>query len=91
MHRDIKPENVLISPDAGDGKVSVKLTDFGFAAFCNPVKGLSQRLGSPMYMAPEIIKNEPYGCKVDVWSIGVIAHVLLSGSPPFFARTQKDI
>lgn len=44
-----------------------------------------------MYMAPEIVKEEPYKCKVDVWSVGVIAHVLLTGCPPFFAKTQQEI
>ena len=91
VHRDIKPENVLIYSDAGDGKVGVKLTDFGFATFCNPVRGLQQRLGSPMYMAPEIVKDEHYSCKVDIWSIGVITHVLLTGCPPFFGKTKIDI
>jgi len=91
VHRDIKPENVLISQDTEDGKVCVKLTDFGFATFCNPVEGLQQRLGSPMYMAPEIVKLQPYNCKVDVWSIGVITHVLLTGCPPFFGKTKESI
>jgi len=42
-------------------------------------------------MAPEIVKNERYDSKVDVWALGVITHILLTGSPPFFGKEKKDI
>ena len=57
MHRDIKPENILIQP--GDGPldpITLKLTDFGFASYFKKENGLSQVLGSPLYMAPELIE-----------------------------------
>ena len=53
VHRDIKPENILIQKNGDD--VVLKLTDFGFAVFFNQEKGLKQVLGSPLYMAPEIV------------------------------------
>ena len=58
-HRDIKPENILLSPEeqTGDSSINLKLTDFGFACFYDPDKGLKQVLGSPLYMAPEIVQE----------------------------------
>ena len=57
VHRDIKPENILLAPEEGTNKdaLNVKLTDFGFACFFKKEKGLKQVLGSPLYMAPEIV------------------------------------
>ena len=48
-------------------------------------------MGSPLYMAPEIIKRVPYDEKVDIWSLGVIIYILLSGRPPFAGRTKQEI
>jgi serine/threonine protein kinase len=55
VHRDIKPENVMIQSTANEDNITLKLTDFGFAVFSNPVEGLKQVLGSPLYMAPELV------------------------------------
>ena len=71
--------------------ITLKLTDFGFATFLNPAKGETQVLGSPLYMAPEIVSQQTYNSKVDIWSIGVLTHILLSGCPPFFGKTKQDI
>lgn len=58
-HRDLKPENLLCqSTDLND--LRIKLTDFGFATFLNPNKKLSISLGSPLYMAPELVNEEEY-------------------------------
>ena len=88
VHRDIKPENILLCPEESrPGEViQVKLTDFGFATFFKKGESLKQVLGSPLYMAPEIVQEQAYNTKVDIWSVGVIAHILLSGSPPFFGK-----
>ena len=93
VHRDIKPENILLAPEEKTdvSSINLKLTDFGFACFFDPEKRLKQVLGSPLYMAPEIVKELHYGKAVDIWSIGVIGHILLSGSPPFFGKSKPEI
>ena len=48
-------------------------------------------LGSPLYMAPEIVQEQAYDAKVDIWSVGVIAHIMLSGRPPFFGKSKQEI
>jgi len=67
------------------------LTDFGFANYYENDKGMTEVLGSPLYMAPEIIKRTAYDKKVDVWSIGVVTHIFITGMPPFFAKTKDGI
>lgn len=87
-HRDIKPENVLLeSKDVNN--LTCKITDFGFSKFFDPRDGgLSEMLGSPLYMAPEIIKKVPYNEKVDIWSLGIMTYILLSGKPPYTGKTK---
>lgn len=91
VHRDIKPENILFQSKDPKDK-TIKLTDFGFAQFYDNEKGgMSDTLGSPLYMAPEIIKKVKYDFKVDVWSLGVITYILLTGRPPFSGKTKEEI
>lgn len=89
-HRDLKPENVLMA-STDKNNLDIKITDFGFATFFNKDEGLEQVLGSPLYMAPELCVEETYNNKVDIWSIGVIAYVLVHGKPPFFDRNKDRI
>lgn len=93
VHRDIKPENILLAPEeqASPAKLNLKLTDFGFACFYRRERGLRQVLGSPLYMAPEIVREQQYDERVDVWSVGVIGHILLSGCPPFYGQSKQEI
>jgi calcium-dependent protein kinase len=87
MHRDIKPENILMVSESMDN-LNIMVTDFGFACFHNPLEGVSDVLGSPLYMAPEIIKEENYCEKVDIWSVGIVTYILLSGRPPFKGKVK---
>ena len=93
VHRDIKPENILIDSrlDQEGDSINIKLTDFGFACFFNGDKLMKTWLGTPHYMAPEITKKQAYGNKVDVWSVGVVAHAILTGQVPFTGKKNDDI
>uniref|UniRef100_A0A8C1RZ05 non-specific serine/threonine protein kinase n=1 Tax=Cyprinus carpio TaxID=7962 RepID=A0A8C1RZ05_CYPCA len=89
-HRDIKPENLLVQRD-GSGCLNLKLADFGLAmVVTEPVFTVC---GTPTYVAPEILAETGYGVGVDVWAMGVILFVLLSGFPPFRSpdRNQEEL
>ncbi|KAH7681002.1 Non-specific serine/threonine protein kinase protein [Dioscorea alata] len=88
MHRDLKPENFLFS--SGDEEAALKATDFGLSVFYKPGDTFSDVVGSPYYVAPEVLRKL-YGPEADVWSAGVILYILLSGVPPFWAETEAGI
>ena len=91
VHRDIKPENILFEK-ADQNESLIKITDFGFANFLDPnEESLTDTLGSPLYMAPEIVKKVKYNTKVDIWSLGVLTYIMLSGKPPFNGKTKEEI
>lgn len=89
IHRDLKPENILLESKKVDN-FDIKISDFGLSCFFDPKKGLGDHVGSPSYMAPEIIKGEKYNEKVDIWSIGVITYILLTGRLPFNGKTPDE-
>ncbi|KAL6134758.1 hypothetical protein ACLB2K_066986 [Fragaria x ananassa] len=88
MHRDLKPENFLFDNDQEDS--TLKATDFGLSVFYKPGEIFSDVVGSPYYVAPEVLCKH-YGPESDVWSAGVILYILLSGVPPFWAETEIGI
>ncbi|KAL6338025.1 hypothetical protein AAG906_010589 [Vitis piasezkii] len=88
MHRDLKPENFLFDTTAEDA--ALKATDFGLSVFYKPGETFSDVVGSPYYVAPEVLCKH-YGPEADVWSAGVILYILLSGVPPFWAETETGI
>jgi len=89
-HRDLKPENLLSSGD-GESEV-VKIADFGFSKnFGEDGEKLMTSCGSPGYVAPEILTAESYDKSVDMWSVGVIIYILLSGYPPFYADSAPAL
>jgi calcium-dependent protein kinase len=69
----------------------VKLTDFGFATAYRAGEKLDLSLGSPLYMSPELVREQVYDNRVDVWSLGCIAYILLSGIPPFWGNNKQAI
>ncbi|EPS61686.1 calcium dependent protein kinase 5, partial [Genlisea aurea] len=88
MHRDLKPENFLLVNK--DDDFSLKAIDFGLSVFFKPGQIFTDVVGSPYYVAPEVLLKS-YGPEADVWTAGVILYILLSGVPPFWAETQQGI
>lgn len=66
----------------------LKLVDFGLSKKNSHDQKMHQKVGTPYYIAPEIINNKPYDSKVDMWSVGVMLYVLMSGYMPFEADTR---
>jgi serine/threonine protein kinase len=87
IHRDLKLENIMMT--SIDEESDVKIADFGFAAEMTP-ENMSIFCGSPGYVAPEILKKLPYDAKVDVYGVGIIIYIVLSGNSPFFGRSVEE-
>ena len=103
VHRDLKPENIVFeSPsnnkdndeyseeENNDNNFNIKICDFGLSALKNSTDKLHTILGTPYYMAPEVLKGD-YNEKCDVWSIGAIAYYLITGTEPFKGNTSNQI
>lgn len=88
MHRDLKPENFLFANKKENSPL--KVIDFGLSVFFKPGERFTEIVGSPYYMAPEVLKRN-YGPEVDIWSAGVILYILLCGVPPFWAETEQGV
>uniref|UniRef100_A0A0G4HY17 Protein kinase domain-containing protein n=1 Tax=Chromera velia CCMP2878 TaxID=1169474 RepID=A0A0G4HY17_9ALVE len=95
VHRDVKAENFVFKDKGEEGrkiwKGTLRLIDFGLATRCDdPHEGLQRWGGSPHYLAPEMYKGV-YGQKVDVWAIGILTYLLLTGSYPFDGKSEKQL
>eukprot|EP00252_Welwitschia_mirabilis_P001502 TRINITY_DN11361_c0_g3_i2.p1 TRINITY_DN11361_c0_g3~~TRINITY_DN11361_c0_g3_i2.p1 ORF type:complete len:535 (-),score=109.49 TRINITY_DN11361_c0_g3_i2:146-1750(-) len=88
MHRDLKPENFLFANKKENS--ALKAIDFGLSITFKTGEKFSEIVGSPYYMAPEVLRRN-YGPEVDVWSAGVILYILLCGVPPFWAETEQGV
>ena len=87
-NRDVKPENILF-----DSRNRVKLCDFGSAELFGGVEGrelMNGIVGTPYYVAPEVLAGREYNEKIDVWSAGVILYIMLGGVPPFYGESVEE-
>ena len=81
IHRDLKPSNILLSEDSEFA--TLRVCDFGFARALQPFDMAATICGSPLYMAPEILRHERYDGRADIWSVAAIIFELIFGRPPF--------
>jgi serine/threonine protein kinase len=89
MHRDLKPDNLLLESKES---LEIKVADFGFSRKFDPNEGATLSLGTADFMAPELCgTGEVYNEKVDIWSIGIITYMLLTGERPWSAVDKKEI
>ncbi|EFJ50778.1 hypothetical protein VOLCADRAFT_57999 [Volvox carteri f. nagariensis] len=86
-HRDIKPENFMLTAPLHP---LLKLIDFGLSVFCTDSQPLTDTVGTSYYVAPEVLARS-YSRSADVWSAGVILHILLTGYAPFDGRNDQEI
>ena len=97
VHRDIKPENILVEKKDKKSKIkhdedeiNIKLIDFGASNFFKTNQILTLKIGSPYYIAPEVL-NKSYNEKCDIWSAGVVLYVMLTGNFPFVGATTQQL
>ncbi|XP_053175052.1 death-associated protein kinase 2 isoform X2 [Scomber japonicus] len=88
-HFDLKPENIMLL-DRDDPLPRIKLIDFGLAHKIEAGADFKNIFGTPEFVAPEIVNYEPLGLEADMWSIGVITYILLSGASPFLGDTKQE-
>jgi calcium/calmodulin-dependent protein kinase (CaM kinase) II len=94
VHRDLKPENVLC--EHKQWPLQVKLADFGLANFAEDGNVQESTtaggcmVGTPGYVAPEVVRREAYGPAVDMWACGVLLYIMLSGKMPFYGRDDNE-
>jgi len=87
VHMDIKPENIMCTEREG---TTIKIVDFGTALLLSPVHRVQNLAGTPEFMAPEVVNYEDISTGSDMWSVGVLSYVLLSGYSPFLASGDGD-
>ena len=89
IHRDLKPQNLLLSSMAPNA--TLKIADFGFARYMQQQDLAETLCGSPLYMAPEILRFQKYDAKADLWSVGAILFEMVSARPPYTGANHVQL
>ena len=88
-HKEIRPEKIQIKNKNVDC-FDLKISDFGFAKYYNSENGgFKDTQEAPLYMAPEIVMGESYDCSADIWSLGILTYIMLSGRQPYSGKTTE--
>ena len=94
IHRDIKLENIMVikvQDEEGRTVFQPSITDFGMAKAIKEDGKETLPVGTPLFMAPEILAQQPYDQKVDIWALGILVHVLLTSEVPFDASSLDEL
>uniref|UniRef100_A0AC35G481 Protein kinase domain-containing protein n=1 Tax=Panagrolaimus sp. PS1159 TaxID=55785 RepID=A0AC35G481_9BILA len=87
VHLDLKPENIML---LRRGEPRIKLIDFGLSRHIYPGIPVKDMIGTPEFVAPEVVNYEPLSPATDMWAVGVVTYILLSGGSPFLGRTRDE-
>ncbi|XP_049912040.1 serine/threonine-protein kinase 17A [Epinephelus moara] len=88
VHLDLKPQNILLTSSSPLG--DIKIVDFGLSRMVNSHQELREIMGTPEYVAPEILNYEPISTATDMWSTGVLAYMMLTGISPFLGENKQE-
>ncbi|XP_051909625.1 serine/threonine-protein kinase 17A [Hippocampus zosterae] len=88
VHLDLKPQNILLTSNSPLG--DIKIVDFGLSRIVSSQQELREIMGTPEYVAPEILNYEPISTATDMWSIGVLTYVMLTGLSPFLGKDKQE-
>ncbi|KAK2854557.1 hypothetical protein Q7C36_006426 [Tachysurus vachellii] len=88
VHLDLKPQNILLTSD--DPLGDIKIVDFGLSRMMSSNQEIREIMGTPEYVAPEVLNYEPISTATDMWSIGVLAYVMLTGMSPFLGADKQE-
>ncbi|KAK3551938.1 hypothetical protein QTP70_031517 [Hemibagrus guttatus] len=88
VHLDLKPQNILLTSD--DPLGDIKIVDFGLSRMVSSNQEIREIMGTPEYVAPEVLNYEPISTATDMWSIGVLAYVMLTGMSPFLGADKQE-
>ncbi|XP_054846808.1 serine/threonine-protein kinase 17A [Eublepharis macularius] len=88
VHLDLKPQNILLTSESPLG--DVRIVDFGLSRVMNNGEELREIMGTPEYVAPEVLSYDPISTATDMWSVGVLAYVMLTGVSPFLGNSKQE-
>ncbi|XP_077592567.1 serine/threonine-protein kinase 17A [Stigmatopora nigra] len=88
VHLDLKPQNILLTSNSPLG--DIKIVDFGLSRIVSNHQELREIMGTPEYVAPEVLNYEPISTATDMWSIGVLTYVMLTGLSPFLGKDKQE-